>query len=688
MSRSAILRRLRVPAIRPVVQELFQHFFVLHADTEALTADHCLQEALDSEEAALQRIHAEILRRRGTGEVLLPDKWRVRYPGERVLLDLVFAGGDDSSLVPVTTVEIPREPEAPEPPVSERNLAEPKSAGQQGKPEPDSSLKLQIRPAIESQSPRTRMGRYELQEPLGQGGFGSVWLARDPTLDRLVAIKMTRPDKVWLPEIVTDFIAEGRRLAQLRHPGIVSVFDVGVEAGDVYIVSEFIDGGTLERRLELPFESTDKARAEAVELIAGVAEALHVAHSSGIVHRDIKPANILLDRQGRPHVTDFGIAASEQEQLEESASTLGTFAYMAPEQLRGDSHLADGRADIYSLGVLLYRMLTGKLPFLACGLVQHREVVLTRDARPPRSIVPEIDPGLERICLRCLAKLPQDRYTSVIDLARELRATLATPVASTPRRIPTAARVMIGISIALLAVGMSFVLPRGVFQTGQVAQTPAVAGVVPGMPGAAVPQPALGQSFQVAKVQSFENPLGISEWSIEEHGQTLKIISSTFTPLELGIANNDVDLDFRFLQPNREGRWGLLFGYGLTPDRTRARFQALRFQRLDTGELRISLGAFHWKAEAPSSVSKEMYGSHVIPWPAPGAISLAVQIRAGKLSAVMFDGKPLTELVRTYHQCAWKTGEITGVYGVWCENSSVLLTDPRLNTNPAPFCIR
>ncbi|MEZ5945164.1 MAG: protein kinase [Planctomycetaceae bacterium] len=266
------------------------------------------------------------------------------------------------------------------------------------------------RPRSDEPDPKvgtTLAGRYRIDELIGEGGHGKVYRGFDPELQRPVAIKLPNDRRLN----TTNLLDEARKVARLRHPGIVTVYDVGQHDGEPFIISDFVAGTTL-------CEAGPFTPVQATGLIAEIAESLHAAHEQGFVHRDIKPANILIDQQGRPLLTDFGIATATGEA---QAQVAGTLPYMAPEQLGDESAKADPRTDIWSLGVVLYELLTGKLPFDDPSPAKLSDQIRTHVPLPPRGINSDISPALEAVVFKCLAKAPEERYETAQQLALELR---------------------------------------------------------------------------------------------------------------------------------------------------------------------------------------------------------------------------------------------------------------------------
>lgn len=260
---------------------------------------------------------------------------------------------------------------------------------------------------------------YLITGILGRGGMGLVYRAHHHELDREVALKTILAPQAGDPDYLRRFRAEAHAVARLHHPGIVQIYEVGYHDGVPYLALEYLSGGSLrELRRALPF--TPK---QAAALVERIAVAVQHAHEQGIVHRDLKPGNILLDKEGQPHISDFGIAKhlENDEALTLTGQALGTPQYMAPEQAMGRSREVGPPADVYSLGVILYELLTGKLPFgtiPSLGLLMH---ALISEPQPLSSVRPDLPGDLDAICMKCLERRPAQRYASAGALAEDLR---------------------------------------------------------------------------------------------------------------------------------------------------------------------------------------------------------------------------------------------------------------------------
>ncbi|MBI4613982.1 MAG: serine/threonine protein kinase, partial [Planctomycetes bacterium] len=259
--------------------------------------------------------------------------------------------------------------------------------------------------------PRRVFGKYVLVREIGRGGMGAVFQAWDSSLHRWVAVKLL--SDAGASEVVERFMREARTVASLAHPNIAPVYDVGEHGGKHYLAMQFIDGKTL---------GTDRITAEeAVRILRDVALAVDFAHQKGIVHRDLKPDNILVDRDGKPFVTDFGLAKSlsVDSRITVHGSVIGTPAYMSPEQARGDLRKIGPKSDVYSLGATLYELLTGRPPFRGASPLETVAAVLERDPVRPSSRVAETPPDAEAICLKAMEKDPLSRYASARELAED-----------------------------------------------------------------------------------------------------------------------------------------------------------------------------------------------------------------------------------------------------------------------------
>lgn len=263
-----------------------------------------------------------------------------------------------------------------------------------------------------------KFGRYHVVKEVGKGAMGVVYRAHDPDIDRIVALKVLRPDRVTSQDFVSRFLKEAKAIGRLSHPNIVTVYDVGSDNNNIYIAMEFLEGKPLNEILRERALSLE----EIIRVGSQIADSLRYAHEKGIVHRDIKPPNIILNDEGQVKITDFGIAHIEDPsstQQTKAGEILGTPMYMAPEQIVGGS--VDGRSDLYALGVILYEMTTRKRPFKGDNLASIFHSITQEMPERPEMLNPEIPKPLSDLIMKCIQKRPEERFSTGAQVAEALR---------------------------------------------------------------------------------------------------------------------------------------------------------------------------------------------------------------------------------------------------------------------------
>ena len=485
------------------------------------------------------------------------------------------------------------------------------------------------------------LGRYEIEAALGAGTFGRVFRAYDTELDRLVAIKISNPGQESIFQ--QTLLDEARSAARLHHPGIVSIYDVGrSDDGATFVVMQYVDGQSLRDLLGRERPSFERT----VEIVEQIAKAVHYAHKHGLVHRDLKPGNVLIDRAGDVRVADFGLALIEDQQRSRAGEFAGTPAYMSPEQVRGESHRLDGRADVWALGVILYEMLTGRRPFRG-----RRDELLDeiehRAPKPPRQYDERIPIELERACLKCLEKQPERRYSTALDLMADLER-WRVPMDRKRPRWPVAAAAALAASLIALAGGLKYLAkPSGVSGTSTL-------GAVSG-PGLDIgSQESFGRWFKLLERPPhalFAPTNVLDRWNYDPLKRDVQISSPGPFLMSLGETQlHSFDLRMTIAKAAHEGEAGIFFGYQSSAGRSQRpawKCQVIKLACLPNGTIRFRRHALVIEEMGKSvgfADDKRRGGEQVLNDPSlPGTLSLS--ILGGRLQIVRWKGQPLLQLV-------------------------------------------
>lgn len=527
-----------------------------------------------------------------------------------------------------------------------------------------------------------QVGRFQIRKKLGQGGYGSVYLAYDPTLEREIALKLPRQRNVWSPLQTQAFLKEARIAARLKHPHVTTIYDAGVcDEHGIFIAMEYVAGETLAQRLRRGKLSV----AETVRLCEQVAEAIHQGHKLGLVHRDLKPANILLDDAGNAKVCDFGLALEENAHRSERGDVSGTWPYMSPEQIEGKTGQLDGRSDLWSLGVILYECLAGRRPFPGETFEQIRQEVLARDPKPLRQLDDAIPPALDELCRKCLQRDLSQRIRTAHDVSQTLAAIESPPARRWPMLLVVAGlMLLIGTAAGIIGFNGGFSNRPEVEDD---AVTPMLAEETPAA-AASEPVAQRGNS-EAIEVQSLLRPVGrtTSAWQTMPDGNGVQAETQTVDLLSFGALTGDDVLEVDLQQARWTGGVGLFFGHRpIVVNEVESRhFHALVIEPDPNGGWQLIRFQYHYPAANPEYWIGEVLAAAPIDAVGQRPVRLRVRLVAGQIEEIAVDDVSEAALIDMSAKSSRPSSSGAGGFGLLLNHSGGTAGELRINGKRRPF---
>jgi serine/threonine protein kinase len=536
-----------------------------------------------------------------------------------------------------------------------------------------------------------RIGRFQIRRQLGQGGYGSVFLAYDPVLDREIALKVPLQKNSWSNEKAEKFVREARIAARLKHPRVITIYDAdSCENQGVFIAMEYVEGETLAQRLKRGRLSV----AETVRLCSQVAEAIQLGHRLGLVHRDLKPSNILLDVSGDAKVADFGLALDEERQRSEGGDVSGTWPYMSPEQIRGQSHRLDGRSDLWSLGVIMYECLSGRRPFRGQTWDEIRAEILERDPKPLRQIDESIPAALDELCQQCLQRDLTKRIRSAADFRRELRRLSGWSVWRDRRIVLPVVGTLLLVAFVVALSGPRFwqTSAPAIDQHGPSAenlpeQGDKAAVVVsdgPSQGGQSVAENSTG----VHSLVGSKRP-GDFRGQILEDGTHLQAETSSVELLALGKLQGDDSCEVDLGQVRWTGGIGFFFGHrSVVHDGEQSRvFQAVVIEPYGDSWL-VARNHYNYPLSDPKFWRGEGLNSFSLGTLPNRSVKVQVKLLQGRVSSVAIDGRPLEEPPDVASRTMFDASNGEGDFGLLLDHSGGSASRLKLNGDRKSFTFR